>query len=573
MNYEINMSLGELKKRTSRVAYKPIKFLSAESAQVKSLSKSQMEVLRHLCLAAACFDSVSFKLNNVHNIPFLHYLNEQIKKKDDRAPLAKKMLLSQKSIFSPDALGRPTALAVGIKKTDGLGYYPEDMTESEFVIKVKRMLDLGKTNEVKAVLSARTIVERESDLLKAVDFVDAFAELSDAAREIRLAAECCENGKFKKFLMLQAKALEVADEKLDAEADTLWAELGPDEPIEFTITRECYDDKMTSSVFSDKKLAKKLKQLKIEVHSKDCLGARVGLVSRRGTAELNKLKKFSEVAEKVMPYHDEYAHSSKKPSKQMAVDVDLVALTGDEGAYRAGIVLAQNLPNDDKLSLKMGGGRRNVYHRQVRANMNKKLFKNLICDEQFKYFSAHAEHLGTICHENTHSLGPISSNALGKLSEIFEEFKADMGMYAFLDELEEAKIFTENECKQIIVTCLSNSFLKGKPSLEEAHRVRSVMICNRMINSGAISVSHEGRLKFDFELAKRTSKQMLSEVIRLQLDGNNEAAEEYKDKWFVWSDELERVSKLILRFSKKLNGYLIQPLFEDFVKNSSYHFC
>ena len=48
------------------------------------------------------------------------------------------------------------------------------------------------------------------------------------------------------------------------------------------------------------------------------------------------------------------------------VDADLIMLARDVGVYRAGITFAENLPNDDKLSLSMGGGRRNVYHRQVR---------------------------------------------------------------------------------------------------------------------------------------------------------------------------------------------------------------
>ena len=52
--------------------------------------------------------------------------------------------------------------------------------------------------------------------------------------------------------------------------------------------------------------------------------------------------------------------------KQSMVDADLILLAGDVGAYRAGITLAENLPNDDKLSLTIEGGRRNVYHRQIR---------------------------------------------------------------------------------------------------------------------------------------------------------------------------------------------------------------
>mgnify|MGYP000027097686 CR=1 FL=1 len=50
--------------------------------------------------------------------------------------------------------------------------------------------------------------------------------------------------------------------------------------------------------------------------------------------------------------------SQNSDVKQTMVDVDIVVLAGDVGAYRAGITLAENLPNDDKLSLTIGGGRK-----------------------------------------------------------------------------------------------------------------------------------------------------------------------------------------------------------------------
>ena len=56
---------------------------------------------------------------------------------------------------------------------------------------------------------------------------------------------------------------------------------------------------------------------------------------------------------------------------------------------------------------------------------------------------------------------------------------------------------------------------------------------------------------------------MMSEAIRLQLDANVKKAEEYVNKWFVWGDDLIGVAETIKKFSKKLNGYLIQPLADE----------
>jgi hypothetical protein len=152
-----------------------------------------------------------------------------------------------------------------------------------------------------------------------------------------------------------------------------------------------------------------------------------------------------------------------------------------------------------------------------------------------------------------------------------EEYKADMGMYAFLDEFVEAGAFSEDQTKQIMVTSLAYSFLKGKPNMDQAHRVRSVMICNRMLSSGSITLDETGKLEFNFEKIKKTTKEMMSEVIRLQLDKNVENARKYIEKWFVWTDEINSVAETIKKFSKKLNGYIETPLAdmmvsEDFEK-------
>lgn len=567
MDFEYGMGLDELLMRTSKQCYKGIKLLTSTSPAVKALSENDLKVLEHLSKAASYFDEITYKLDNCHNMEFLEFLDKQIKKGEKKAELSKRLFLSQKSMFSPDSLGRQTALVSNLKQPDGLGYFPEDLTGDELVKILNQMLDAGETEAVKKILNQRSIVVRDGDKLKAIDFVEAFKEFKNIAKQLRLATEFCDDEKFNEFLIKQAKALEKADENLDAEADKVWATLDENNKFEFTICRECYGENLTKCVQENKPLMQRLKKLNISVYTKDCIGARVGLVNQKGTKLLKKLKGLLGEAAKFMPYKNEYKNKnvSSEDDGQIAVDVDLVALTGDEGAYRAGIVLAQNLPNDDKLSVQTGGGRRNVYHRQIRTNFNKKLFKNLITESQFHLFNPHASHLATICHENTHSLGPVGGNKLGEYSSILEEYKADTGMYAFLDEFEKAGYFSKRDTEEIIVTELSCSFGKGKPSLSEAHRTRSVMIVNRMLKEKAITFDKTGKLQFDFAKVKATAKTMLAEVIRLQLDAEVSKAKAYVERWFEWTDEIENVAEIIKKYSKKLNGYLIMPLYDELI--------
>ncbi len=565
MDFQFAMSLKELKKRTSRSAYKGIKLLSSDSREVKKLSKQDLLVLCHLTRAAVKMDTIHLKLENPLNMEFLEFLNNEIAKDNQKAKLTKTLFMSQKSMFSPDALGEQTVLAKNVKEPLGQNYFPADLSEKEFHEILNRMLDNKKFKEIQEILNQRSVVLRDGENLKAVDVVDYFPEFQEMADELKKALAYSTDKKFNKYLELQIKALEKADPMLDAKADKVWASL-ENTKFEFTLTRECYDEKLTKSIYENTELLNRLKDANIQVYAKDSLGARVGVVNKSGTKLLKKLKGLMQVAAKYMPLQNEYTQNlNDGETSQKAVDADLVILTGEEGAYQAGIVVAQNLPNDDKLALKIGGGRRNVYHRQIRKRSNKKLYKNLICDEQFRFYEPEADHWAVICHENTHSLGPQLHSGLGKYSAILEELKADMGMYAFLDEFVAEGYFSENQAKQIIVTSLSKGFAKGKPNFSQAHRVRSVMICHRLIEENAITFDDDGRLRFDFEKVKTTTKQILAEVVRLQINQNVADAGSYVDKWFVWSDKISAVAEIIKKHSKMLNGYLITPLADEFL--------
>lgn len=569
MEFKYNMSLAELRKRTSKTYYRKLEFLSPESREVKKLSARDKLVLLHLVKAAKIVDKIQLQLENVHNLELLEFLNKEIKDGNEKAERTKKMFMSQKSIFSPDTLGNQTVLVKGVERKLGQNYFPEDLEVEEFHEILNRMLDDGDEEELKKILNQRTIVRRDGDKLKAIDFVDAFPEFREVAKELELAKEYSTDKKFNKYLELQIKALEQADPMLDAKADKVWAELDGRHKFEFTLTRECYQENLTKTIFDNEQLAKRLKDAGVTVYAKDSLGVRVGLVNKKGTKLLNKLKELVNVSAKYMPYQNEYENKkSDSDVKQIAVDVDLITVTGDEGAYKASFVTAQNLPNSDKLAFSIGGGNRNVYHRQVRKPGKKKNYRKLLCEEQWEFYNPEADHWAVICHENTHSLGP-QSKTLGKYSSILEEYKADMGMYAFLDEFIQEGFFTEFETKQIMVTGLFRCFMKGKPTLEQAHKTRALMICCRMIEEGGIVLDKDTKIHFDFDKIKKLTKTMLAEVVRLQLDGDVKKAKAYIDKWCVWSNEIERIAEVIRGYNKTLNGY-VEEKFADLLLEEGY---
>ena len=572
--FELNYSLEELKKRTDKEYLITKKFLDVDAPEYLALAEGDKKALKNLVKAAFFIQKINYQLDNKKNIAFYEYLREEILKGNERAELTRILFDAQHGMCSIDRESTKINLAKGIEELPGKGLYPEDLSKEEFHKILIKMLKENKTEEVRKILNQRSVVLRHEDELVAKDYVDYFSEeFRLVAEKLEAAAETSTNKAFNEYLRLQAIALRISDPMLDAYADKKWAEL-QDTPLEFTITRENYADEMTGSVVENEELKKLLDENNIQALPKDFLGGRVGIVNKEGTEALLKIKDFLPDLAANMPYNDEYEQNISQNSnvKQTMVDVDIVVLAGDVGAYRAGITLAENLPNDDKLSLTIGGGRRNVYHRQIRfISDREKLQKRLdavLDKEQHQYYLDEADHWFTIGHENTHSLGPNKgTEALGKYKSIIEENKADMGALAFLDVLEEKGMYTHEQVLQILVSFAADNFLKSKPTLSQAHRVRSVMQNKYFIENGAIELTSDGKIHVNIDKMIPTAKKMLSEIVRIQIDGDFAKGEKYVLDNFIWTDEMEIISKKLKEIDKSLNGRTEAPLARMLLKS------
>lgn len=560
--FEFNLSMEELKKRTHKDYLNIKKFLTPESPEYLNLADGDKKALKHLVKAAAILEKINMQIDCKYNLPFKEFLESEVEKGNEQAKLTKILFDAQKGINAIDSMSNLINLAKGIEAKPGKGVYPEDLSKEEFHSVLIRMIKEGKIEDVKNILTQRSMVIREDENLKGIDYIDYFKDdFALMANELDKASEVSTNSDFNEYLKLQAKALRTADPMLDAYADKKWATL-QDTPLEFTITRENYEDEMTGTIVENEELSEMLKEHGISPIPKDFLGGRVGIVNKKGTQTLLEIKKYLPTLADNMPYKDEYTQtiSSDEDAKQTMVDVDMVMASGDVGEYRGGITLAENLPNSDKLSLTIGGGRRNVYHRQIRfiSDMSKlqKRLDEILDKDQHKYYLDEADHWFTIGHENAHSLGPKEgSERLGKYRNIIEENKADMGALAFVDLLTELGMYTQEQRLQIIVTFVADNFLKSKPTMSQAHRVRTVMQNKYMYDRGVYEIV-DGKIHVNIDKVVPAAKQMLSEIIRIQIDGDFEKAEKYVRDNFVWTPEMELIAQKLQKVNKTLNGTL-----------------
>lgn len=571
--FAINLSTEELQRRTNKDALVATSMLKPGAKEYENLEPGDKEALKHLVKAGKILENIHLKLDNEKNMAFKSFLENKTEQGDKDAEMALKLFNAQKGMNAIDTESNMVELAKGMPEPEGKGFYPQDLKSEEFQNILIKMLEDGEKDEVAEILNQRSVVVRNGDKLEAIDYTEMYKEDFQAmADELDKAAETSTNADFNEYMKLQAHALRVADPMADAYADKKWATL-QDTPLEFTITRENYEDTMTPKISENPKLAKMLEDAGIQVYQKDSLGCRVGIVNKESTDDLLKIKQYLPKMAAMMPFNDQYEQNIKPEgdSKQTMVDVDLLMLAGDCGAYRGGVTLAENLPNDDKMSLSIGGGRRNVYHRQIRSGSTPEKIQQrldaILDPEQHKLYLEEADHWFTIGHENTHSLGPTQGREkLGKYQAIIEEHKADMGSLSFLDMLTKEGMYTPEQREQIIVTYATDNFLKAKPELSQAHRVRSVMQTQFMIKEGAIEVNKDGKIHVNVEKVIPAAQKMLSEAVRVQLSQDVNEAEKYVNEYFVWDENCESVAKNLREISKKLNGTIETPLADELAK-------
>ena len=572
--FEIGLSTEELEKRTHKDYLAVKKMLAVDAPEYTNLAEGDKKALKHLVKAAKFLEEANLKQDHKDNIEFRTFLKEKAKKGDNDAKMALKLFYAQKGMLAVDTEANKFSLKKGETEKLGKAFFPSDLEPAEFHDTLIKMLKDGKKEQVKEILNQRSIVRRDGEQLKATDYTKEFgAEFKAAAKELEKAAEVSTNEDFNEFLRLQARALKENDPMFDAYADKKWAEL-QDTPLEFTITRENYEDELSGTVVENEELNGLLKENGIVAIGKDMLGIRVGIVNKEGTEKLLEIKKHLPALAKIMPFADRYEQNISADSdevKQTMVDVDLVTVSGDVGAFRGGITLAENLPNDDKLSLTIGGGRRNVYHRQIRKVSDfKKLQEKLdatLAPELHKNYNDESDHWFTIGHENAHSLGPKEgTEALGKYKSIIEENKADMASLAMLDVLVERGMYDEKQKKEILTTFALGEFLKAEPNINQAHRVRSVMQANFFMENGAISVDDKGLVNIDYEKMVPTAQKMLEKIIDVQISKDFEKGEKYVLDNFVWTKEMETVAQKLKVVSKTLNGTVEEPLADKLLK-------
>ena len=98
MNYKLNLSAEELKKRTHKDYLTTKKMLATDAPEYLELADGDKEALKHLVKAAKILDKVNMQLDNFHNLPFKEYLEKS--KMETKTQNSPKFSLMHKKEFA-----------------------------------------------------------------------------------------------------------------------------------------------------------------------------------------------------------------------------------------------------------------------------------------------------------------------------------------------------------------------------------------------------------------------------------------------------------------------------------------
>ena len=473
-------------------------------SDISKLTDNQKEVLRLMFKAAKIMDDIFWKEAYGDKDAFLSKIKGE------------KLKLFASINYGPwDRLNgnKPYLKGFG-EKPAGANFYPQDMTKEEF----EALPDSSKK-------SLYTVIVRDSTgLLKVVWYHEYFKkEIQEAAALLKKAAGYADNEGLKKYLNLRAEALLTDDYR---KSDIAWMDMKTSD-IDFVIGPiENYEDHL----FSYKAAHESFILLKDKEWSK----------------KLEKFTKFLPQMQKELPVEPKYKQET--PGQDVDLNAyDVVYYAGDCNAGSKTIAI--NLPNDPVVQLNKGS-RKLQLKNAMKAKFDHILVpisNALIAQDQHQYISFDAFFSNTMFHEVAHGMG--IKNVIGKkgltcriaLKDVFsslEEGKADiLGLY-LVTKLNKMGELT-NDLRENYVTFMASIFRSIRFGVASAHGRANMIRFNFFLERGAFARNDDGTYSVNFDKMKQASKELTQVILKLQGDGNYEAAKAFVDKYSVVGEQLQ----------------------------------
>ncbi len=397
----------------------------------------------------------------------------------------------------------------------GVQFYPADMTKEEFEAWDNPDKD-----------SQYTIIRRDKEgKLQAIWYHDFFKqEIQEVADLLEKASKYAVDKDFKKYLQLRAKALRTDDY---LESDMAWMDVRNNHVDLVIGPIENYED----ALFGRKAAHEAFILIKDMEWSK----------------KLARFAKFLPELQKQMPVEAKY--KKEKPGSNADLNAyDAIFYAGDCNAGSKTIAI--NLPNDERVHLQKGSRRL-----QLKNSMQAKydnilvpISKILIAKEQQKHITFDAFFENTMFHEVAHGLGIKNTiNGKGQVRAVLkeqysalEEGKADiLGLY-MVTKLNEKGELGDKDLMDNYVTFMAGIFRSVRFGAASSHGKANMIRFNFFLERGAFKQLEDGTYAIDMERMKQASTQLTQLILKIQGDGDYEAAKKLVAEKGVISSALQK---------------------------------
>jgi len=459
------------------------------TSDISHLSADEKQMLKLLFEAADIMNSIYWQESYGNKDALMQQLNDPYQKRFAEINYGPWNRLDNNSSFVEGIDSKPA----------GVQFYPIDMTKEEFE---------AWDNEDK--LSQYTMITRnDNGELEAVWYHEYFKkEIEKVAALLTEAAPLAGDDGFKNYLNLRAEAL-LTDDYLAS--DMAWMDMR-DNNVDLVIGPiENYED----ALFGTK-----------AAHE-----AFILIKDQDWTKKLAHFAQFLPELQKQMPVEAKYKAEIPGSNADLGA-YDAIFYAGDCNAGSKTIAI--NLPNDERVHLEKGS-RRLQLKNSMKAKFDKILLpisETLISDEQRAHVTFDAFFANTMFHEVAHGLGIKNTingkgdvrSAIKEQYSALEEGKADiLGLY-MVTKLHEMGELGENDLMDNYVTFMAGIFRSVRFGAASSHGKANMIRFNYFLEKEAFAKNEKGQYSIDLEKMQAASKDLTQMILKIQGDGDYEAA-------------------------------------------------
>jgi hypothetical protein len=504
-----------LEKYDQMIERKVNEFVSVKlTSDISHLSDNQKEMLKKLFQVADIMDALFWKeacpqkeeilsgLTNPDEIAFFHLNYGPWERLNGDLP------------FLP---------SVG-KKPEGAGFYPPDMTRTEF--------EAFDGADKKGLY---TLIRRnEAGSLEVVPYHVAFADQVQKASQLLLeAADLAEDDGFEKYLRLRAAAL-LTDDYFAS--DMAWMDMKSN-MIDFVVGPiENYEDKL--------------------YNYKAAHEAFILIKDKEWSEKLAYITSFLPDLQKSLPVPEAYKKEVPGSDSDLGA-YDAVYYAGDCNASSKTIAI--NLPNDERVQLAKGS-RKLQLKNAIRYKFEEILVpisNVLIAEDQREYVKFDAFFENTMFHEIAHGLGLNNTinqkgtvrSALREQYSAIEEGKADILGLFLVTKLSEMGAMGEKDLMENYVTFMASIFRSVRFGVASSHGKANMVRFYYFQETGAFTRDNTtGTYRIDFTKMQAAMNSLAEQILVVQGNGDYDAAKHLiEDKGYIRQDlqnDLDRLEAL-----------------------------